>query len=122
MDTVAKLSAYSKLHNKGVYVVGVPKTIDNDLAGTDHTPGFGSAAKFVAAAVKEIARDSAVYAEKSITVIEIMGRNAGWLTAASSLARCSTSSAPHLIYLPERPVSREKLIEDIENCPAQNMP
>jgi len=102
-------------------VVGVPKTIDNDLAGTDHTPGFGSAAKFVAATVKEIARDSAVYAEKSVTVIEIMGRNAGWLTAASALARCETSSAPHLIYLPERPISREKIISDINECKAQNI-
>ncbi len=121
MDTVRKLSQYAKLYNKPVSVVGVPKTIDNDLMGTDHTPGFGSAAKFVATSVSEIARDCAVYADKSITVIEIMGRNAGWLTAASVLARSKTSSAPHLIYLPERPLSKEKLIEDVRNCSARNM-
>lgn len=121
MDTVRKLSAYSAEHDKGIYVVGVPKTIDNDLMGTDHTPGFGSAAKFVATAVSEIARDCAVYADPSITVIEIMGRNAGWLTAASALARSTTSSAPHLIYLPEKPLAVDKLISDVEACGARNM-
>lgn len=121
MDTVAKLSAYAKKFNKNLKAVGVPKTIDNDLSGTDHTPGYGSAAKYVAATVKEIARDSAVYLEKSVTVVEIMGRNAGWLTAASALARCETSSAPHLIYLPEVPVSKEKILEDIAACKAQNI-
>lgn len=121
MDTASKLSSYSYRHKKGVFIIGVPKTIDNDLAGTDHTPGFGSAAKFVAATVKEIARDSAVYAEKSVTVIEIMGRNAGWLTASSALARCETSRAPHLIYLPERPVSRKKLISDLKSRTERNI-
>lgn len=121
MDTVHKLSEYSIAHNKGVFVVGVPKTIDNDLIGTDHTPGFGSAAKFVATAVSEIARDCAVYADPSITVIEIMGRDAGWLTAASALARSATSNAPHLIYLPEKPLAVKKLISDVKNCKARNM-
>lgn len=121
MDTVNKLSIYAKEHNKPVNIVGVPKTIDNDLACTDHCPGFGSAAKFVATAIKEISRDSSVYAEKSITIIEIMGRNAGWLTAAASLARSSTSAAPHLIYLPERPVSAEKIIEDVRSCEATHI-
>lgn len=121
MDTVDKLSKYANKHNIDISVVGAPKTIDNDLAGTDHTPGFGSAAKFVASAVKEISRDSGVYLEKSITIVEIMGRNAGWLTASSALARCENSDAPHLIYLPERKISREKIIEDIKNCPAQNI-
>ena len=121
MDTVDKLSSYSIEHNLGVSVVGAPKTIDNDLVGTDHTPGFGSAARFVASTVKEIARDSGVYAEKSITIVEIMGRNAGWLTAASALARCDNSTAPHLIYLPERPVSKEKIIEDVRNCSETNI-
>lgn len=121
MDTVMKLSAYSEKNKKGVLFAGVPKTIDNDLVGTDHTPGFGSAAKFVASAVSEIARDCAVYADRSATVVEIMGRNAGWLTAASVLARSTTSDAPHLIYLPERPLSKEKLIEDIKNCTARNI-
>lgn len=121
MDTVDKLSRYATEKGIDVAVVGAPKTIDNDLAGTDHTPGFGSAARFVASTVKEVARDSGVYAEKSITIVEIMGRNAGWLTAASSLARCENSTAPHLIYLPERPVSREKMINDIKNCKENNI-
>ena len=121
MDTVRKLSAYAQMHQKPVSVVGVPKTIDNDLMGTDHTPGFGSAAKFVATTVSEIARDCAVYADRSITIVEIMGRNAGWLTAAAALARSKTSDAPHLIYLPEKPLSKEKLIEDVRNCTARNM-
>lgn len=121
MDTVMKLSEYAEKNEKNVLFAGVPKTIDNDLVGTDHTPGFGSAAKFVASAVSEIARDCAVYADRSATVVEIMGRNAGWLTAASVLARSSTSSAPHLIYLPERPLSKNKLIEDIKNCNARNI-
>ncbi len=121
MDTVRKLSRYAKEHGKAVSVVGVPKTIDNDLMGTDHTPGFGSAAKYVATSVSEIARDCAVYADRSITVVEIMGRNAGWLTAASALARSETTSAPHLIYLPERPLSAQKLISDVRNCDVRNM-
>lgn len=121
MDTVDKLSRYAKAYNIDMSIVGAPKTIDNDLAGTDHTPGFGSAAKFVASSVKEIARDSGVYAEKSITIVEIMGRNAGWLTASSALARCERSKAPHLIYLPERNISREKIIKDIENCKENNI-
>lgn len=121
MDTVDKLSQYSINHNKDVSIVGVPKTIDNDLMGTDHTPGFGSAAKIVATTVSEIARDCAVYADPSITIVEIMGRNAGWLTASSVLARSSTSNAPHLIYLPERPLSVNKLVSDVKNCKARNM-
>ena len=121
MDTVDKLSEYSIKHKKDVSIVGVPKTIDNDLMGTDHTPGFGSAAKIVATTVSEIARDCAVYADPSITIVEIMGRNAGWLTAASVLARSSTSDAPHLIYLPERPLSIDKLVSDVKNCKARNM-
>ncbi len=121
MDTVAKLSHYAERHKKDLIVVGVPKTIDNDLVGTDHCPGFGSAAKYVAASVKEIARDSAVYVEKSITIVEIMGRNAGWLTAASALARSQTSAAPHLIYLPEHNISREKIIADVEAANKRNL-
>lgn len=121
MDTVKKLSEYAALHNKPVSVVGVPKTIDNDLPGTDHTPGFGSAAKFVATCVSEIARDCAVYSDPSITIVEIMGRNAGWLTGASVLARSETTGAPHLIYLPERPLSFEKLVEDVKSLNVRNM-
>lgn len=121
MDTVMKLSKYAKANGKSVLFAGVPKTIDNDLAGTDHTPGFGSAAKFVATSISEISRDCAVYADRSATIVEIMGRNAGWLTAASALARSDTNDAPNLIYLPERPLSKEKLISDVENCKARNI-
>lgn len=101
MDTVAKLSAYFISRNMDIRAVGIPKTIDNDLPGTDHTPGFPSAAKFVATSVAEIACDSRVYDIPSFTVVEIMGRNAGWLTAASVLAREGGYTAPHLILLPE---------------------
>ncbi|UKI37305.1 MAG: 6-phosphofructokinase [Clostridiales bacterium] len=87
MDTVMKLNAYAKKFDKGVTVMGIPKTIDNDLFGTDHCPGFGSAAKYVAASVAEIARDAYCYFVDSVTIVEIMGRNAGFLTAASALAR-----------------------------------
>ena len=87
MDTVSKLSRYAAAHNIDVRIMGIPKTIDNDLILTDHTPGFGSAAKYVAASVCEIGLDASVYNTKSVTIIEIMGRHAGWLTAASVLAR-----------------------------------
>ena len=113
MDTVLKLSAYAKEHKKDVAFVGVPKTIDNDLPITDHTPGFGSAAKYIAATVREISADSSVYDVPSVTIIEIMGRNAGWLTASSALARYATLG-PDLIYLPERDFSFDEFKEDIE--------
>ncbi|WP_094550926.1 6-phosphofructokinase [Petroclostridium xylanilyticum] len=114
MDTVMKLSEYAKKISYPINIIGVPKTIDNDLVGTDHTPGFGSAAKFIATTVLEIARDSNVYDLDSVTIIEIMGRNAGWLTAASALARSEYNSSPDLIYLPEVPFSIDNFIEDIK--------
>ena len=101
MDTVAKLSDYLAARNSKIRVIGIPKTIDNDLPVTDHTPGFGSAAKYVAATVQEIIRDSRVYSIQSITIVEIMGRNAGWLTASSCVLRANGEPAPHLIYVPE---------------------
>lgn len=101
MDTCMKLSRYVKAVGKDVKIIGVPKTIDNDLPCTDHTPGFGSAAKYVAATLQEIIRDSRVYSIQSITIVEIMGRNAGWLTASSSVLRANGEPAPHLIYIPE---------------------
>ncbi len=113
MDTVAKLSAYAKVIDSPIRFIGVPKTIDNDLMGTDHTPGFGSAAKYVATSMLEVAYDSSIYKLDSVTIVEIMGRNAGWLTAASALARTEYSEAPDLIYLPEVPFSKEKFLEDI---------
>lgn len=111
MDTVAKLSAYAKEINSDISFMGVPKTVDNDLAVTDHTPGFGSAAKYIATTVKEIICDSSVYDIKSITVIEIMGRNAGWLTAASVLAKGEDCCGVDMIYLPERSFDLEKCVQ-----------
>ena len=116
MDTTAKVSAYAAKNGIDIKVVGVPKTVDNDLCGTDHTPGFGSAAKFVAAVCAEIRRDTAVYKQKCVTIAEIMGRDAGWLTASSVLAKTASSEGPDLIYLPELPFSYDKCFEDIEKA------
>ncbi len=113
MDTVMKLSDYSKKVGYQLNVIGIPKTIDNDLEATDHTPGFGSAAKYVATVVKEIIRDTAVYTTKAVTVIEIMGRDAGWLTAASSLTRLSGGDMADMTYLPERVFDPEKFIAKV---------
>lgn len=114
MDTVDKLSKYANKIGSKIHFIGIPKTIDNDLAATDHTPGFGSAAKYVAGSMLEIAFDSSIYKLKSITIVEIMGRNAGWLTAASALAKTNFSSAPDLIYLPEVPFDKNKFLNDIQ--------
>ncbi len=102
MDTIMKLSDYAKIVGSDIRFIGIPKTIDNDLAVTDHTPGYGSASKYIATAIKEIICDANTYITDSITIIEIMGRNAGWLTAASSLSKCEDCMGPDLIYLPER--------------------
>lgn len=114
MDTVAKLSEYAKKMSYDITVIGIPKTIDNDLVGIDHTPGFGSAAKYIASSVLEIAHDTYIYDVESVTIVEIMGRNAGWLTASAALARNQYSTAPHLIYLPEKPFSTGQFIADIK--------
>lgn len=114
MDTVAKLSDYFDKNSIDIKVIGIPKTIDNDLCETDHCPGFGSAAKYVAATVQEITRDSNVYNLPSVTIIEAMGRHAGWLTASSCCIRANGETAPHLIYLPESPFSSEKFINDVK--------
>ncbi|HEX3077421.1 MAG TPA: 6-phosphofructokinase [Lachnospiraceae bacterium] len=114
MDTVAKLSSYANTMDIDVRIVGIPKTIDNDLACIDHTPGYGSSAKYIASSILEIAHDAYIYDTKSVSIVEIMGRNAGWLTAASALARTSYSSAPHLIYLPETPFSTDSFLEDVK--------
>ena len=113
MDTVLKLSEYAKSQDYEMRVVGVPKTIDNDLMVTDHTPGFGSAAKYVAVTMKEIHRDVSVYTTKAVTIVEIMGRDAGWLTASSALAGLDGVSSPDLIYLPESPFDPEKFLDSI---------
>lgn len=114
MDTVSKLSRYGAEKGTDIRFVGIPKTIDNDLVLTDHTPGFGSAAKYVASTVREIVLDSSVYRQKSVTVIELMGRHTGWLTAASALARKESGDNPALIYLPERAFSLEQFARDVE--------
>ena len=101
MDTIMRLTDYGERINSPVRFVGIPKTIDNDLALTDHTPGFGSAAKYIASTVKEIIRDGLVYDYPVVSVIEIMGRNAGWLTAASALAKGEDCEGVDDIYLPE---------------------
>ena len=113
MDTVLKLSSYAKDNDYELRVVGVPKTIDNDLMATDHTPGFGSAAKYIATTIKEILCDVAVYTMKAVTIVEIMGRDAGWLTTASALPTLS-GRAPDLIYLPESVFNIEQFVKDVE--------
>ncbi len=114
MDTVMKLDDYAKSIESSINFIGVPKTIDNDLMGTDHTPGFGSAAKYVAASMLEIVHDSLIYQLQSVTIVEIMGRNAGWLTAASALAINEYNEAPDLVYLPEIPFNVNKFLTDIK--------
>ena len=114
MDTVQKLASYcERLHIDDIKIIGAPKTIDNDLMETDHCPGFGSAAKYVATTMSEIACDCHVYAQPSITIVEIMGRDAGWLTAASALGRINGDAAPDLIYLCERPFSVDQFLDDV---------
>lgn len=102
MDTIKKLGDYARRINSPIRFVGVPKTIDNDLAMTDHTPGYGSAAKYIATTTKEIIRDGLVYDYPVVSVVEVMGRNAGWLTAATALAKGPDCEGVDLIYLPER--------------------
>ena len=114
MDTTDKLSRYFAQVESPVRVVGVPKTIDNDLEGTDHTPGFGSAARFVASVTAELTRDGGVYNSKNVTFIEAMGRDAGWLTAAGALAQDICGTAPDFVLLPEIPLDEHALLSAIE--------
>jgi 6-phosphofructokinase 1 len=116
MDTVMKLDRYFKENKIDIKVIGIPKTIDNDLPLTDHTPGFGSAAKYVATTMQEILRDSSVYSISSVTIVEIMGRDTGWLTASSAALRANGEIAPHLIYLPEKPFSVKQFLEDVKKA------
>lgn len=114
MDTVDKLSRYAKEIGSDILIAGIPKTIDNDLVVTDHTPGFGSAAKYIATSMREMAYDTYIYDIQSVLIVEIMGRDAGWLTAAAALARTEFSQAPHLIYLPETNFDENQFIEDVK--------
>lgn len=115
MDTVNKLSEYFSKKNVNIKVIGIPKTIDNDLCVTDHTPGFGSAAKYVVTTMKEIVRDSLVYSIPSVTIVEIMGRHAGWLTASSAILHHFGEAAPHLIYVPEAKFTVDKFLTDVRH-------
>ncbi|MGI6003384.1 MAG: 6-phosphofructokinase [Lachnospiraceae bacterium] len=116
MDTIKKLSDYALLTGARQRFVGCPKTIDNDLAITDHTPGFGSAAKYIATSTKEVIRDalSFSYKKKNVTIIEIMGRDAGWLVASSALSKQEDCAGPDMIYLPEIPFDVEKFMAKVE--------
>ena len=116
MDTIKKLSDYAILTGQKQKFVGVPKTIDNDLALTDHTPGYGSAAKYIATSTKEVIRDGLgfSYKKKLVTIIEIMGRNAGWLTGAAALSKGEDCDGPDLIYLPELPFDLDKFVAKVK--------
>lgn len=116
MDTVAKLTEYTEISGRKINIIGVPKTIDNDLDCTDHTPGFGSAAKYIATTLCEIIRDCAVYTVPAVTIVEIMGRDAGWLTASAGLCKIITGEGPDYIYLPEKSFSYEKFLEDVKEA------
>lgn len=114
MDTINKLSDYALEKGSEIHFIGVPKTIDNDLAVTDHTPGFGSAAKFIGTVTKEVIRDGLVYDANVVTVMEIMGRNAGWLTGAAALAKCEDCEGPDLLYLPEVEFDVQKFVDSVK--------
>ena len=113
MDTIEKLSEYGEHIQSGVRFMGVPKTIDNDLMVTDHTPGYGSAAKYIGVVMKEIIRDGTVYNTRSVTIVEIMGRNAGWLTAAAALAKGPDCEGVDMICLPEVPFHVDRFLEKV---------
>ena len=114
MDTIQKLHDWGAEHGSAIRFVGVPKTIDNDLAMTDHTPGYGSAARYIATVMKELLCDSLVYDEKRVTVVEIMGRNAGWLAGAAALSAGEECAGPDLLYLPETPFDVEGFVRRVE--------
>ena len=119
MDTCNKISKYLNSVHYDCHVMGVPKTIDNDLYGTDHCPGFGSAAKYIATSCMEINKDARVYNNKMIVIVEIMGRHAGWLAASSALAT-AYGSGPDLIYLPECDFSMKQFLEDVDTLYKKN--
>lgn len=116
MDTVDKLSSYFASVGSPIRVMGVPKTIDNDLCLMDHTPGYGSAAKFVATCMWEMIRDCSVYDLDSVLIVEIMGRDTGWLTAAAAIPRLHGCDAPHLVYLPEVTFTADQFIADVRKA------
>lgn len=113
MDTVAKLSKYAKENNIDIQFIGVPKTIDNDLVEIDHTPGFGSCSKFITSSIVEVNRDAVSYDKKTVIVLEVMGRDTGWIAASTGICN-NGHSAPDLIYVPERQFTLEKFKNDVE--------
>lgn len=113
MDTIDKLSRYASVINSDITFIGIPKTIDNDLPVTDHTPGYGSAAKYIASAMKEIIRDANTYPNESVNIVEIMGRDAGWLTCAATLSCSEDCAGPDLIYVPETVFDYDSFIKKI---------
>ena len=116
MDTVESLSDYAELHNKHQNFIGVPKTIDNDLPITDHCPGFGSACKYIVTTLREVINDNACYGDtkKTVAIVEIMGRHAGWLTASAALAKDETCPGVDAIYLPEVAFDIEDFVKEVE--------
>jgi len=116
MDTVSKLSRCAQIYGSDIRFIGIPKTIDNDLILTDHTPGFGSAARFVATSLREIAIDASIYDSHSVTIVEIMGRHAGWLTGACALARKHVGDNPLFVYLPEVSFNIDQFVNDIQKA------
>ena len=115
MDTCNKISKYMREVGYDCRIMGVPKTIDNDLFGTDHCPGYGSAAKYIATSIMEVARDTMVYESGVVSIVECMGRHAGWLTAAAALAN-SEEPCVDLIYLPERDFDMDRFLNDVAKC------
>ena len=114
MDTIMKLSDYAKVIGSTISFMGIPKTIDNDLMLTDHTPGFGSASKYIGATMKELIRDATVYGTPYVTIVEIMGRNAGWLTASAALAKSEDCEGVDMLCLPELPFYINEFLNIVE--------
>jgi 6-phosphofructokinase 1 len=119
MDTVAKLAAYAESAGSPISIMGAPKTIDNDLLGMDHSPGFGSAARYIATTFTELWCDCRVYDVPAVTIVEVMGRHVGWLTASACMARTG-GAAPQLIYMPEIPLDLERFIADVRSELSKN--
>ena len=115
MDTVNRLDIYARENSIDVKFIGIPKTIDNDLPLTDHTPGYGSCAKYVATTVLELERDISSYNAPSLTIVEVMGREAGWIGCACALPKHITGKGCDLIYLPESDFSVDRFLGDAEN-------
>lgn len=115
MGTVMDLDRAARAVGYELHAIGIPKTVDNDIYGTDHTPGYGSAARFYAHAVRDMGMDHRAL-PSPILICEVIGRNVGWLAAATAFARTYEDDAPHLIYFPEQPLPRQKLLSDIENA------